>query len=177
MSEPAELSPVKPTNVTINEYPAAVLGSDSWKGADAYEVGNEFHERATTFFASVKWDVLASLSSSLRNGIPCDFSERFSIGHFNLVRHIVFADGISWIARLRLPQLKAVFGDREALDNVSVLKVEIASMKFLKYVIFGLCWDYADLVPSRKGPKPLYLFRKFIVTASIQPMKLVPNIS
>ncbi|MCJ1244536.1 hypothetical protein MMC30_001734 [Trapelia coarctata] len=132
MSEPAEVPPVKLTDVTIDENPAALLGSDSWNGADAYVVGDEFHERATTFFAAVKWDVLASLSSSLRNGIPCDFGERFSIGHFNLVRQIVFADGVSWVARLRLPQLKAVFSNLEALDNASVLKVEIASMKFLK---------------------------------------------
>ncbi|KAK0656792.1 hypothetical protein B0T16DRAFT_400230 [Cercophora newfieldiana] len=85
-----------------------------------------------TFLATVKWDVLESISSRLRNGVPCDFSEKYSIGHFNMVRRIAFADGISWIARLRLPQLKAGFGDREVLDVASILKVEIAGMKFLK---------------------------------------------
>lgn len=49
-----------------------------------------------------------------------------------MVRRIVFTDGISWVARVRLPQLKAVFGDGEVLDVASTLKVEIASMKFLK---------------------------------------------
>ena len=136
MSEPAELSPAKLINKTVGENPAALLGSASWDGADAYDVGGEFYERAIAFFAAVKWDVLASLSSSLRNGISCHFGERFSIGHFNMVRQIVFADGISWVARLRLPPLKAVFGDREALNNASILKVEVASMKFLKCVIF-----------------------------------------
>ncbi|KAH8745123.1 hypothetical protein F5883DRAFT_268911 [Diaporthe sp. PMI_573] len=114
------------------EDPADFLGSASWIGANAYEPGGEFHERATEFLAAVKWDALTSISSGLRSGIPCNFGENFSIGHFNMVRRIVFADGISWVARVRLPQLNTVFGDREVLDVASTLKVEIASMEFLK---------------------------------------------
>jgi hypothetical protein len=114
------------------------LGSASWVGADAYESGDEFHARATTFLATVQWDVLASISSRLRNGVPCDFSDKYSIGHFNMVRRITFADGVSWIARLRLPQLKAV-SDSEVLDVASILKVVIAGMKFLRYVASGQC--------------------------------------
>ncbi|KAJ5832465.1 hypothetical protein N7474_000776 [Penicillium riverlandense] len=75
------------------------LGSASWIGADEYEPGGEFHERATTFLETVKWEVLASISSRLRNGVPCEFSETYSIGHFNMVRRIAFADGVSWVAR------------------------------------------------------------------------------
>ncbi|KAF1959800.1 hypothetical protein CC80DRAFT_545233 [Byssothecium circinans] len=47
-----------------------------------------------------------------------------------MVRRVVFADGISWVARVRLPPLNAL--DHELLDVASILKVEIASMKFLK---------------------------------------------
>jgi hypothetical protein len=121
--------------MSIDENQAALLGSASWIGADAYEIGGELHERAIAFLAAVKWDVLASLSSSLRDGIPCKFGKKFSIGHFNVVKHIIFEDRINWVARLRLPPLKAVFGGREALDIASTLKVEIASMNFFKYVI------------------------------------------
>ncbi|KAH6707915.1 hypothetical protein BKA61DRAFT_739162 [Leptodontidium sp. MPI-SDFR-AT-0119] len=39
---------------------------------------------------------------------------------------------IAFFAAVKLPLLKAVFGDREALDPASSLKVEIASMKFFK---------------------------------------------
>ncbi|KAF2496589.1 hypothetical protein BU16DRAFT_571698 [Lophium mytilinum] len=116
----------------VIKEPAPSLGSVSWIGADDYDEGDEFHDRATKFFASVKWDVLASHASTIRNGIPCDFGEKFSIGHFNMVRLITFEDGIRWIARLRLPELKAVFGDREGLDYINTMKVEIASMKFLR---------------------------------------------
>ena len=123
--------PENKKNMAVKD-PIDVLGSASWIGADAYELNSEYSKRATTFLAAVKWDVLASISSGLRNGIPCEYGEKYSIGHFNMVRRIVFADGLSWVARLRLPQLKA--GDHEVLDVASILKVEIASMKFLKYV-------------------------------------------
>jgi hypothetical protein len=55
-----------------------------------------------------------------------------------MVRQIVFEDGIRWVGRLRLTQLKAVFGGREALDSAFALKVDIGSIRFFKYVIFGL---------------------------------------
>ena len=108
------------------------LGSASWKGATDYETGDKFHERATAFFVAVKWDVLASLCSSLRDGIPCELGGNFSIGHFNMVRRVAFEDGISWVARLSLPSLKAASGDDGAHDRASSFKVEIASMRFLK---------------------------------------------
>lgn len=101
---------------------ANFVGSDSWIGADAYEPGDEFHERATAFLVATRWDLLESLSSRLRNGMTCKFDEQVSIGH--LLRRIVFADGISWAARLRLPQLKSVFSDGEFLDVSSILRVE-----------------------------------------------------
>ncbi|EXJ80739.1 hypothetical protein A1O3_07023 [Capronia epimyces CBS 606.96] len=112
--------------------PAALLGSASWDGSDAYEAGGAFHHRATAFFAAVKWDQLVSRCSRLHGGIPCSLGEKFSIGHFNMVRRIVFEDGTSWVARLRLPRLGAVLGDREMLDEARTLQVEVASMKFLK---------------------------------------------
>jgi hypothetical protein len=112
---------------------AVLVGSASWNGAADYEIDSVFHKRATAFFESLNWKELTSISSSLRNGIPCGFQGDFSIGHFNMVRHIVFEDGISWVARLRLPLLSEAFGGREALDCDGSLKIEIASMNLLKY--------------------------------------------
>jgi hypothetical protein len=137
MSEPTEVSPVKLANTSVDENrAAALLGSASWIGAGEYEVGDELYERATAFLAAVKWDVLASFSSSLRNGIPCELAKGFSMGHSNMVRRIVFEDGVSWVARLKLPLLPSVFGDHERLDGASVLRIELASMKFFRYVMF-----------------------------------------
>jgi hypothetical protein len=68
-----------------------------------------------------------------------------------------------------------VFGGREALDSAFTLKVDIGSIKFFKYVIFGLCWSCANLLSLREGLKPLFLFQKFMVTTLIQLMALAPH--
>lgn len=133
MSEPPALRQPSLADVSIKDQTVKV-GSESWEGAGAYEAGSEFEKRATAFFAFVKWDTLASLSSNIRHGIPCSFGEKYSIGHYNLVRRVVFADGISWVARIRLPPLESMFGYRDKLDSSEILKIEIASMKFLKHV-------------------------------------------
>jgi hypothetical protein len=131
MKQRADISPAKP--VMVVEEPDDSLGSASWIGAEAYEPEGEFHERATRFLAAVNWVVLASISSGLRNGIHCKVGDLFSIGHFNMVRRIVFADGISWVARVKLPQLEVGSVDSKTFDQVaSTLEVEVASMKFLK---------------------------------------------
>ncbi len=115
------------------ENPEGVLlGSSSLVNADEYEVGGELYNRATTFLAVVKWDALISLASKLRHGIACHVGERYSIGHFNMVRQIVFADDVTWVARLRLPELKPVFGVREALDAERCMKIEVSTMNYLR---------------------------------------------
>ncbi|KAF5718209.1 kinase-like domain-containing protein [Fusarium globosum] len=119
--------PSNPVSATVD-----LVGSTSWIGADAYDPGDELHDRALAVLDKLNWDHLLSLSSVLKNGVPCTFSENFSIGHFNMVRRIDFNDGTSWVARVRLPELCTVFGDREALDVASTLEVEVASMKFFK---------------------------------------------
>ena len=88
-------------------------------GADAYEAGGEFHQRATAFFAAVKWDQLATvyLAPSGRNSLSVTST----------------SSGESYL-RTVLVGLGAVIGDREMLDVARTLKVEVASMKFLKYV-------------------------------------------
>lgn len=107
------------------------LGSAAWIGAGAYDPGDEYHNRATDFMAAVKWDTLKLISSRLRQGVPCELSDKYSIGHFNLVRRIIFADGVSWVARLRLPELRVASGG-DLLDMQSIFRLEIASMKLLK---------------------------------------------
>lgn len=109
------------------------MGSAAWIGAEVYEEGHALHKRATTFIAEVRWDKVTSLCSNLRN-VPCDIGRNFSVGHCNLVRQIIFNDGIIWVVRLRLPDLPTVFGNRETLDAVSTLAIEVATMKYLRYV-------------------------------------------
>ncbi|PNP76659.1 hypothetical protein FNYG_10078 [Fusarium nygamai] len=78
------------SNATVD-----LVGSTSWIGADAYDPGDELHDRALAVLDKLNWDPLLSLSSALNNGVPCTFSQKFSIGHFNMVRRIDFTDGTS----------------------------------------------------------------------------------
>ncbi|KAK3373528.1 kinase-like domain-containing protein [Lasiosphaeria ovina] len=46
-----------------------------------------------------------------------------------MVRRIIFEDSTSWVVRLRLPNDDA-FAEREALEGLKAMEIEIASMKF-----------------------------------------------
>ena len=108
------------------------MASSHWLGAQVYEEGDEFHERAEAFLREVNWDNLIQICSEAHQHVGCRLHEKFSLGHFNLVRHIIFADGEEWIARLRLPDIPSVFGQRELLDVESIMKSEIAATKYLR---------------------------------------------
>ncbi|CAH0033440.1 unnamed protein product [Clonostachys rhizophaga] len=107
------------------------LRSVSWNNADDYESEGELHTRAVKFLDAVNWEALTSLASKLRDGTRCRIEQPYSIGHFNMVRRITFTDDVSWVARLRMPDLDAVFGSREGLDPTSLMRVEVATMKYL----------------------------------------------
>ncbi len=111
----------------------ASLGSDAWLGAEEYENHEELYERAITFFASVNWGSLARHASTIRNGVGCHLSGKYSLGHFNLVRRIIFEDGVNWIARLRLPQVDMDEEERGALDRVSAMRLEMATANYIGY--------------------------------------------
>lgn len=96
--------------------PSSAIGSDAWLGADEYESNSPLHTRAIDFMKTVKWDVLAYIASKHRGGIPCRYGDKFSIGHFNMVRRINFDDGVSCVVRLRLPD-KDTDAERETLAS------------------------------------------------------------
>lgn len=138
------------------------VGSTSWLDATEYDEGDELHTRATSFVASVNWDILTARASE-RRGSKCSLSDKFSLGHFNLVRRLVFEDGTSWIVRLRLPQLPSTFGTREALDPIVCMRIEIATMSYLRQhgdipvpEVMG-----HDLDPGNEVGAP-YLFMSYI---------------
>ena len=100
-------------------------------GANEYEEGSEFHRRATKFLEDIKWNQLASICSEYRQGVACHLAEKFSIGHFNMARQVVFEDGQLWIVRLRMPELK----DGQFYRDVRrKMLSEVASMRFLRLV-------------------------------------------
>ncbi len=108
------------------------MASEFWVGAGVCEEGGPFHKRAVLFLEHVKWETLLRICSQRRGGIPCQIKDNFSIDHFNLVRHVVFDDGIERIARVRVPDSPDVFEGRELLDVQSVMESEVASMNYLE---------------------------------------------
>jgi hypothetical protein len=114
----------------------AHLGSDTWFGVDEIEEDSDLHSRATAFVAAVNWATLASIASQIR-GVECTLSDKYSLGHFNLVRRLTFTDGISWVVRLRLPELPDVFGTREAMKAADCIGIEAATMKYTRYGFLG----------------------------------------
>lgn len=109
----------------------AGIGSDTWLEATEIDEESDLHTRATTFVATIHWENLVIIASRIR-GVQCSLSEKYSLGHFNLVRRLTFVDGISWIARLRLPELPSVFGMREAMKPAGCMSIEIATMNYLR---------------------------------------------
>jgi hypothetical protein len=112
----------------------AELGSGNWVGLEQIDEDDELYDRTTAFIGAIKWQALTSLATRMR-AVDCQLSEKYSVGHFNLVRRLQFTDGVSWIARLRLPDLPSMFGQREALNAEECMRIEIATMKYLRYVI------------------------------------------
>ena len=107
------------------------LGSDAWLDANEIDEESELHTRATAFVAAIKWEQLKTLASGIR-GMACELSDKYSLGHYNLVKRLEFLDGVSWIVRLRLPQLPSVFGTREAMKSADCMSIEIATMNYIR---------------------------------------------
>ena len=110
------------------------MASSHWLGAGKYSEGDALYKRAETFLREINWDVLIQICSEAHRHLGCRLHDKFSLGHFNLVRHIIFEDGEEWIARLRLPHIPSVFGQRELPDVESIMKSEIAATKYLRYL-------------------------------------------
>ena len=108
------------------------MASSHWLGLEEYEEGTRLHERAEAFLRDVNWDILIQICSGVHRQFECWLNENFSLGHFNLVRHIIFEDDDEWIARLRLLDTSAFFGQREHLDVESIMKSEIVATRYLR---------------------------------------------
>lgn len=84
---------------SLNTHP---LPSSQWIGRETLENAptSPFHELIVKFVARLDLDALCNIASTLRSGVDCQVSEQFTFGSENVVREIVFKDGIVWIARL-----------------------------------------------------------------------------
>ena len=96
-----------------------------------YAEDDRYNAETRKFFGAFKWEVLASIASAVRKGARCSYTDKYSIGQFNMVRRLNFDDGVSWVARIRLPA-EATPVELDRYDGRRAFDIEIASMKFFK---------------------------------------------
>lgn len=80
------------------------VGSETWTGGEEY--GDEYSTRIQHFQTSFSSSALLAHASSVRGGVGCRLTDKFTVGSFHFVKKIVFDDGVEWIARLRMPPIK-----------------------------------------------------------------------
>jgi Phosphotransferase enzyme family len=98
-----------------------VRSSRGWKGSDNMKAGKV----AETKFNALDRPKICNYTSSLRNGQSCAVSDAFTHGKYNLVIEILFDDGVSWVARIRL------YGDSADNDDL-VMESELATMEYVR---------------------------------------------
>ena len=81
---------------------APAIGSDTWQGAARFLEDSEVATRAARCLKNTRWENLTALCSSLRKGISCKVSDKYSLGTQNLVKLVEFEDGLKWVARISL---------------------------------------------------------------------------
>lgn len=70
------------------------------------------------------WDQLCLLASSLRQGVPCQVLPELKNGLHHLVRLLVFDDGTTWIARVRM--------NTATQDSALILQSEVDTMTLIR---------------------------------------------
>src|SRR5271155_5307751 len=101
-------NPAEPPSPSIVRPPH--LPSDTWPPAHAdYSAG--IHQLA----CSINYLLLRQKCKILRNGTPCVISPKYYVGANNLVREIVFEDGVVWIALFARLDSEGLFSAQEKL--------------------------------------------------------------
>ena len=131
MSPHPILEPSQTDEANSNLEKIQGVGSDTWMGANVYEPDDRLYTESMNFFHAVKWYVLAAIASKHRKGIGCRFSDKFSLGHFNMVRRLTFDDGVSWVARVRLPR-KEAGAEIGVYDSQRAFETESAALLYFK---------------------------------------------
>lgn len=95
--------------------------SDSWSGFDGYSEVHWILPPVRKLLDKIDLDALRGLGTSLRGGVTCSISPQFTFGTENLVRELVFVDGIVWIARLGL-----------FYEHPAIISNDVVTMRYVK---------------------------------------------
>lgn len=147
----------------------AVSKSELSIGVGEYEVGSAYHDRATILLSQANWTGLLQRCTELRK-VSCQLSEQYSIGHDNMVRRIEFDDGVSWVARLRLPKME----DNDKLADRDAMFMEVSSMRFLKIrtsILVPELFDFSLDVDNAIGAP--YMLMEYVDAATAERQQAV----
>lgn len=92
-------------------------GFDSWQGDPDHWVG----ERVSRFLGDLDTHALQQICTATRKGIACTISDRFACGTENVLKEIVYEDGVVWVARLAIKR-----------QPPEVIRSEVTTMRYIK---------------------------------------------
>lgn len=111
---------------------APAIGSDAWQGAEFFMDESEVATQAARCLENTRWDNLITLCSSLRNGIGCEVSEKYSLGTQNLVKLVEFEDGLKWVARISLLMNDNEVGAELTASSEKCMESQVATYRYLR---------------------------------------------
>ena len=99
------------------------LPSDTWTGFDVW--GNDpdhwIVKKISLFLCSLDVNALQQIGTSRRGSRHCTISDRFACGSENILKELVFEDGVVWVARIPLEQ-----------QAPEVIRSEVTTMCYVK---------------------------------------------
>ena len=108
------------------------IGTDAWQGAALILEDSEIATRAARCLKNTRWDNLITLCSSLRHGISCKLSEKYSVGTQNLVKLVEFEDGLKWVARVSLLMNDHEIGAEITASAEKCMESLVATYRYLR---------------------------------------------
>ena len=104
------------------------IGSDSWD-ASIYDESDFRTNAVRRCIALTKWDTVREMCEKLRGStVQCEVNDKFTTGTQNLVRLIVFEDGVKWIIRMPIDTGE----ERWAASKTERIEIEVATYKYLR---------------------------------------------
>ena len=99
------------------------LPSDTWTGFDTWGSDPDYWiiKKISLFLCSLDVDALQQIGTSRRGGRHFTISDRFACGSENILKELVFEDGVVWVARIPLV--------RQAPE---VIRSEVTTMRYVK---------------------------------------------
>ena len=108
------------------------IGSEGWKCATDLFKESDLAEMVRSSIEKTDLDKLVSLCSSLRQGIACKISDKFTSGTRNLVRLVEFDDGVKWVARIWMFRLGQETDEWSLASAEKIMESQVATYKYFK---------------------------------------------